>query len=75
MEELKLEISPEEKIQHSKYILQVLLPFLKQFNEQQRTEKEMDAQIKGPSFYFVTGFGNSCLIHIFMSKSFPIHLK
>ncbi|KAK9275007.1 hypothetical protein L1049_022264 [Liquidambar formosana] len=46
---LKLECSNEEKVQHSKYLLQALLPFLIQFNQEQMMEKEMEAKIQGLS--------------------------
>lgn len=49
-----MEFSEEEKVRHSKYIVQVLLPFLKQINEDQRMEKEIEARTKGAFFL------NSC---------------
>ncbi|KAK1403173.1 hypothetical protein POM88_002778 [Heracleum sosnowskyi] len=48
-ERFKLEFSPEEKKRHSEYILPMLLPFLKQFNEEQLMEKRIEAEIKGLS--------------------------
>ncbi|XP_074333698.1 lysine-specific demethylase JMJ26-like isoform X1 [Apium graveolens] len=48
-ERFKLKFSPEEKKQHSKYILPMLLPFLNQFNEEQLMEKRIEAESKGLS--------------------------
>ncbi|XP_027180153.1 lysine-specific demethylase JMJ25-like isoform X1 [Coffea eugenioides] len=45
-EKLELEFSAEEKMEYSKYILQLLLPFLKQFNEEQMMEKRIEAKLK-----------------------------
>lgn len=42
-----LNFSEEEKAQYSKYLLRALLPYLKQLNEQQMTEKKMEAMIQG----------------------------
>ncbi|KAH6812629.1 hypothetical protein C2S51_021647 [Perilla frutescens var. frutescens] len=44
---LPLKFSDEEKIQYSKYMLQILLPFLKQFHVEQLAEKEMEANLQG----------------------------
>lgn len=40
-------VSYEEKIEHSKNQLMILLPFLKQFHQEQITEKEIEAKIQG----------------------------
>lgn len=45
-----MKFSKEEKVKHSKYIVQLLLPFLKQINEDQRMEKEIEARTKGAFF-------------------------
>lgn len=50
LKDLKLEFGDEEKIQYSKYILQMLLPFLKRFHAEQLAEKEMEAKIHGIAF-------------------------
>ncbi|XP_010688671.2 lysine-specific demethylase JMJ26 [Beta vulgaris subsp. vulgaris] len=42
-------VSYEEKIEHSKNQLMMLLPFLKQFHQEQITEKEIEAKIQGLS--------------------------
>ncbi|XP_031094621.1 lysine-specific demethylase JMJ25-like [Ipomoea triloba] len=47
MKKLKFEVSLEEKVQYSKYILLLLLPFLRQFNAEQMTEREVEAKIRG----------------------------
>ncbi|XAR73634.1 hypothetical protein NMG60_11007671 [Bertholletia excelsa] len=39
--------SKDEKIRHLKHLVHVLYPFLKQFDQQQATEKEMEAKIQG----------------------------
>ncbi|KAL3534429.1 hypothetical protein ACH5RR_002890 [Cinchona calisaya] len=53
-DELKLKFSNKEKVEYSKYILQVLLPFLKQFNEEQMMEKETEAKLNNLSISEVT---------------------
>ncbi|XP_071912794.1 lysine-specific demethylase JMJ27-like isoform X1 [Coffea arabica] len=45
-EKLELEFSAAEKVEYSKYILQLLLPYLKQLNEEQMMEKEIEAKLK-----------------------------
>ncbi|KAM7518023.1 hypothetical protein LguiB_016985 [Lonicera macranthoides] len=52
---LKLEFSDSEKFQYSKHILQALLPFLRQFNEEQTREMEIEAKIQG-IFYWTFEF-------------------
>ncbi|XP_043695282.1 lysine-specific demethylase JMJ25-like isoform X1 [Telopea speciosissima] len=47
LRELNVEISEAEKVQYSKYLLHLLLPFLKQFVHEQLKEKEFDARILG----------------------------
>ncbi|XP_073155083.1 lysine-specific demethylase JMJ27-like [Henckelia pumila] len=44
---MELEFSGAEKMQYSKYILRMLLPFLKQLHAEQECEKEMEAKIQG----------------------------
>ncbi|XP_058216306.1 lysine-specific demethylase JMJ25-like isoform X2 [Rhododendron vialii] len=41
-----LVLDAEEKIQHSRYILRALLPFLKDFHREQLREKEIEAKIQ-----------------------------
>ncbi|KAL6970129.1 hypothetical protein U1Q18_029834 [Sarracenia purpurea var. burkii] len=43
----EVKISKDEQVQHCMYLLHTLLPFLKQFNEEQLTEKHIEAQIQG----------------------------
>ncbi|XP_031127414.1 lysine-specific demethylase JMJ25-like isoform X1 [Ipomoea triloba] len=50
LKEKKFEVSKEEQDQYSKYILQVLLPFLRQFKAEQIMEKEIEAKIQGVAF-------------------------
>ncbi|KAJ4972653.1 hypothetical protein NE237_005827 [Protea cynaroides] len=40
-------ISKADKVQHAKYLLHLLLPFLKQFDEEQLKEKQFEARIQG----------------------------
>ncbi|KAL8473319.1 hypothetical protein ACS0TY_030230 [Phlomoides rotata] len=47
LKNLTLNFSHEEKTRYSKYMLKILLPFLKQFHEWQSVEKEMEAKIQG----------------------------
>lgn len=47
LKDLTLKFNDEEKIQYSKYIVQMLLPYLKQFHAEQLVEKEMEAKIHG----------------------------
>ncbi|CBI29042.3 unnamed protein product, partial [Vitis vinifera] len=46
---LKMKLSDEEKFKHSRYLLQAVVPFLKQFNQEQMLEKEIEAKIQGLS--------------------------
>ncbi|KAI3950576.1 hypothetical protein MKW92_035303 [Papaver armeniacum] len=43
MEASERKIEPEEKIEHSKYLLKCLLPVLRQINQEQVIEKEVEA--------------------------------
>ncbi|XP_031401768.1 lysine-specific demethylase JMJ25-like [Punica granatum] len=43
----KLNINQEETHQHYKYVLHLLLPFLKQFNDEQMLEKDIEAKRQG----------------------------
>ncbi|PRQ57271.1 putative transcription factor & chromatin remodeling &Metalloenzymes JmjC family [Rosa chinensis] len=45
----ELKISKEEKLEHSKYLLQALLPLLKRLNDEQLIEMEMEARRQGLS--------------------------
>ncbi|XP_019171758.1 PREDICTED: lysine-specific demethylase JMJ25-like isoform X2 [Ipomoea nil] len=47
LKKLIFDASNEEKIQYSKYILQVLLPLLRRFSAEQMMEKEIEAKIQG----------------------------
>ncbi|VFQ66086.1 unnamed protein product [Cuscuta campestris] len=40
-------VSDDEKVQYSKYIMQALLSYLKQINDEQMREKEVEAKIHG----------------------------
>ncbi|XP_075498431.1 lysine-specific demethylase JMJ27-like isoform X1 [Primulina tabacum] len=47
LKNLELEYDNEEKMLYAKYILRMLLPFLKRFHAEQASEKEMEAKIQG----------------------------
>lgn len=47
LKNLYCEISEEEKIQCSKFIVQKLLPFLRRFNTEQVMEMEIEVKIQG----------------------------
>ncbi|VFQ63579.1 unnamed protein product [Cuscuta campestris] len=47
MKESKFVVSAEERVRYSKYILLVLLPFLRQINADQMMEREVEAKIQG----------------------------
>ncbi|MCD9561372.1 hypothetical protein HAX54_020434 [Datura stramonium] len=47
LKNLKCEISNDEKLEYSKFILQKLLPFLRRFNAEQVMEMEIEANIQG----------------------------
>ncbi|XP_022884392.1 lysine-specific demethylase JMJ25-like [Olea europaea var. sylvestris] len=47
LKNLELKFTEEEKVQYSKFMLQLLLPFLKKFNAEQSAEKDVEAEIKG----------------------------
>ncbi|KAJ4838852.1 hypothetical protein Tsubulata_010884 [Turnera subulata] len=49
LKNLKLEVSAEEEAQHSKFLLKVLLPHLKQLNEEQMMERKIEATCQGVS--------------------------
>ncbi|KAF7132499.1 hypothetical protein RHSIM_Rhsim09G0070900 [Rhododendron simsii] len=44
------ELSDDEKIRHSMYLLHLLIPFIRQFNQEQLLEKEVEAKSRGLSF-------------------------
>ncbi|KAH8507859.1 hypothetical protein H0E87_010131 [Populus deltoides] len=44
---LNLEVSEEEEVQHSKFLLSSLLPFLKRLDAEQMTERDIEARIRG----------------------------
>lgn len=44
---MNLHISKDEEIEHSKYLLHALLPFLKRLNDEQLIETEMEARRQG----------------------------
>ena len=46
-------MSKDDKIKHSKYLLNLLFPFLEQFDHEQKMEREIEAKSQGitsPSF-------------------------
>jgi len=45
--EFDLWIGDDERAQHSKHITEALLPFLKDLNQEQVMEKQLEAKIKG----------------------------
>lgn len=45
-----VEISNEEKIEHSWNLLMTILPFLKQFDQEEITEKEVEAKFHGITY-------------------------
>ncbi|XP_011021911.1 PREDICTED: lysine-specific demethylase JMJ25-like isoform X2 [Populus euphratica] len=47
LKNLNLEVSEEEEVQHSKFLLCSLLPFLKLLDTEQMTEREIEARIRG----------------------------
>ncbi|KAL3649686.1 hypothetical protein CASFOL_006089 [Castilleja foliolosa] len=46
---LKVKISDNKKVQYSKYIIKVLLPFLEKISTEQMMEQELEAKIQGVS--------------------------
>lgn len=46
----EFEVTKEEKVEHSKYLIHTLLPFLKRLNAEQVTEMEMEATRQGIFF-------------------------
>lgn len=55
-----LEVSKEEKIFHTKVLLRTVLPVLKQFNEEQMMEKEIEAKIQGMWYFSFTSHCHIC---------------
>ncbi|OVA18833.1 zinc finger protein [Macleaya cordata] len=49
LENSEVKIEAGEKVKYSKYLLQALLPILKQIDQEQALEKEMEARIQGLS--------------------------
>lgn len=47
LKNLELDISEHEIFKHYKYVLQILLPFLQQLNEEQMAEKQLEAERQG----------------------------
>ncbi|XP_021761681.1 lysine-specific demethylase JMJ25-like [Chenopodium quinoa] len=47
LKEQEVKISDDDKKKHSLYLLQTVLPYLKQFEEEQLMEKEAEARIQG----------------------------
>ncbi|KAG5245258.1 lysine-specific demethylase JMJ [Salix suchowensis] len=47
LKNLNLEVSEEEEVKHSKFLLRALLPFLKQLDAEQMMEREIEARIRG----------------------------
>ncbi|CAK7338015.1 unnamed protein product [Dovyalis caffra] len=47
LKNLNLEVSKEEEVQCSKFLLRTLLPFLKQLDEEQMMERKIESRIKG----------------------------
>lgn len=50
----ELIVSEDEKFEHYKYSLQILVPILKRLNEEQMIEKEMEAKRQGIFFQFLS---------------------
>ncbi|XP_042054590.1 lysine-specific demethylase JMJ25-like isoform X2 [Salvia splendens] len=48
-EKLNFKVGDEQKIQYSKYMIKVLLPFIEQINKEQMIERELEAKIQGVS--------------------------
>lgn len=46
---MKLKFIKEVELKHCRYLLQSVLPFLKQLNQEQMLEKEIEAKIQGTS--------------------------
>lgn len=55
--QLQFCISEDKKVEHSKYLLQVLLPFLKRVNDEQMIEMEIEARRQGIFCFCQTGVG------------------
>lgn len=47
LKNLELNISEDEIFEHYQYVLQILLPFLQQLNEEQMAEKQLEAKRQG----------------------------
>lgn len=43
-------LSKEDKFHHLRYLLKMLLPFVRKFNEQQYMERKMEAKIRGNAY-------------------------
>ena len=47
----EVEVSEDEKVEHSRYLLLALLPFFKRLNDEQEAERELEAKRQGISDY------------------------
>ncbi|KAB2595213.1 hypothetical protein D8674_030663 [Pyrus ussuriensis x Pyrus communis] len=58
---LEFNISEDERVEHSMYLVQTLLPFLKRINDEQMTEMEMEATRQGLSISELKIQSSDCL--------------
>lgn len=67
-----MDLTDDEKIEHLHYLINSLLPFLKQIREEQMEEITMEAFVQG--FYLKANGGNNLLISISL-KAYIIKLR
>lgn len=54
MQNTERKIDREDRFRHSRYLVAALLPFLKLLRQEQVMEKEVEANIQGRNFYFLS---------------------
>lgn len=59
------EMSEDDKIKHSKYLVNVLFPFLEQFDQEQNMEKKIEAKIQGITSTLFSGVDSSCFDELY----------
>jgi hypothetical protein len=67
LKNLELNVSKDVEIECYKFVLQTLLPFLRQINDEQMIEKEMEAKLQGIFFHSLSNkLRNSSAVQILL---------
>jgi hypothetical protein len=69
LKNLELNVSKDVEIECYKFVLQTLLPFLRQINDEQMIEKEMEAKLQGIFFHSLSNkLRNSSAVQILLVR-------